>query len=41
MGTSANDKVRWEINVGWALETRVVVAKPLTEKRQISRIHTA
>lgn len=26
----------WERNVGWALETRVVVTKPLTEKRQIS-----
>lgn len=28
------------MNVGWALEPRAVVAKPLTKKRQISRIYT-
>lgn len=41
MGTSAHDKVRWEINAGWALETRDVVAKSVTKKRQISRIYIA
>jgi hypothetical protein len=29
----------WKTNMGWALEPRAVLAKRLTEKRQISRIY--